>query len=210
MYIPKAFEAPDVPAMQTLMRAHPLGALVTLSPSGLEANHIPMQLLADAGPHGVLRAHVARANPLVRDLQAADALVIFQGPQAYVSPLWYPSKQLTGKAVPTWNYMVVHAHGPLRIVEEAQWLRAQLEALTATHEAGKAQPWSMDDAPQDYIATMMNAIVGIEIPIMRLEGKWKLSQNQPPPNRDGVIAGLAALGDAGALDVADHMQALQP
>ena len=169
-----------------------------------------MQLLADAGPHGVLRAHVARANPLVRDLQAADALVIFQGPQAYVSPLWYPSKQLTGKAVPTWNYMVVHAHGPLRIVEEAQWLRAQLEALTATHEAGKAQPWSMDDAPQDYIATMMNAIVGIEIPIMRLEGKWKLSQNQPPPNRDGVIAGLAALGDAGALDVADHMQALQP
>lgn len=196
--------------MHTLMRAHPLGALVTLAQAGLVANHIPMQLLADAGPHGVLRAHVARANLLVRDLQAADALVIFQGPQAYVSPLWYPSKQLTGKAVPTWNYMVVHAHGPLRIVEEAQWLRAQLEALTATHEAGKAQPWSMDDAPQDYIATMMNAIVGIEIPIMRLEGKWKLSQNQPPPNRDGVIAGLAALGDAGALDVADHMQALQP
>jgi transcriptional regulator len=210
MYIPKSFAAPSAAAMHTLMRAHPLGALVTLAQAGLVANHIPMQLLADAGPHGVLRAHVARANPLVRDLQAADALVIFQGPQAYVSPLWYPSKQLTGKAVPTWNYMVVHAHGPLRIVEEAQWLRAQLEALTATHEAGKAQPWSMDDAPQDYIATMMNAIVGIEIPIMRLEGKWKLSQNQPPPNRDGVIAGLAALGDAGALDVADHMQALQP
>ena len=210
MYIPKSFAAPSAAAMHTLMRAHPLGALVTLAQAGLVANHIPMQLLADAGPHGVLRAHVARANPLVRDLQAADALVIFQGPQAYVSPLWYPSKQLTGKAVPTWNYMVVHAHGPLRIVEEAQWLRAQLEALTATHEAGKAQPWSMDDAPQDYIATMMNAIVGIEIPIMRLEGKWKLSQNQLPPNRDGVIAGLAALGDAGALDVADHMQALQP
>jgi transcriptional regulator len=210
MYIPKSFAAPSAAAMHTLMRAHPLGALVTLAQAGLVANHIPMQLLADAGPHGVLRAHVARANPLVRDLQAADALVIFQGPQAYVSPLWYPSKQLTGKAVPTWNYMVVHAHGPLRIVEEAQWLRAQLEALTATHEAGKAQPWSMDDAPQDYIATMMNAIVGIEIPIARLEGKWKLSQNQPPPNRDGVIAGLAALGDAGALDVADHMQALQP
>jgi transcriptional regulator len=210
MYIPKSFAAPSAAAMHTLMRAHPLGALVTLAQAGLVANHIPMQLLADAGPHGVLRAHVARANPLVRDLQAADALVIFQGPQAYVSPLWYPSKQLTGKAVPTWNYMVVHAHGPLRIVEEAQWLRAQLEALTATHEAGKAQPWSMDDAPQDYIATMMNAIVGIEIPIARLEGKWKLSQNQPPPNRDGVIAGLAALGDAGALAVADHMQALQP
>lgn len=210
MYIPKSFAAPSAAAMHTLMRAHPLGALVTLAQAGLVANHIPMQLLADAGPHGVLRAHVARANPLVRDLQAADALVIFQGPQAYVSPGWYPSKQLTGKAVPTWNYMVVHAHGPLRIVEEAQWLRAQLEALTATHEAGKAQPWSMDDAPQDYIATMMNAIVGIEIPIMRLEGKWKLSQNQPPPNRDGVIAGLAALGDAGALEVADHMQALQP
>lgn len=210
MYIPKSFAAPSAAAMHTLMRAHPLGALVTLAQAGLVANHIPMQLLADAGPHGVLRAHVARANPLVRDLQAADALVIFQGPQAYVSPGWYPSKQLTGKAVPTWNYMVVHAHGPLRIVEEAPWLRAQLEALTATHEAGQAQPWSMDDAPQDYIATMMNAIVGIEIPIMRLEGKWKLSQNQPPPNRDMVIAGLGALGDAGAQAVADHMQALQP
>jgi transcriptional regulator len=190
MYIPKAFEAPDVAAMQTLMRAHPLAALVTLSPSGLEANHIPMQLLADAGPHGLLRGHVARANPLLRDLQLLDALVIFQGPQAYVSPGWYPTKQVTGKAVPTWNYMVVHAHGPLRIVEDADWLRAQLAALTATHEAPQTQPWSMDEAPPDYIDTLMKAIVGIEIPIVRLEGKWKLSQNQPEQNRKGVIAGM--------------------
>ena len=190
MYIPKAFEAPAVAAMQTLMRAHPLAALVTLSPSGLEANHIPMQLLADAGPHGLLRGHVARANPLLRDLQLLDALVIFQGPQAYVSPGWYPTKQVTGKAVPTWNYMVVHAHGPLRIVEDADWLRAQLAALTATHEAPQAQPWSMDEAPPDYIDTLMKAIVGIEIPIVRLEGKWKLSQNQPEQNRQGVIAGM--------------------
>lgn len=210
MYMPKAFEAPDSAAMQTLMRAHPLAALVTLSPSGLEANHVPLQLLADAGPHGLLRGHVARANPLLRDLQLLDALVIFQGPQAYVSPGWYPTKRVTGKAVPTWNYMVVHAHGPLRIVEDADWLRAQLQALTATHEAPQARPWSMDEAPPDYIATLLKAIVGIEIPIARLEGKWKLSQNQPQPNRDGVIAGLAALGDARAQDVADHMQALQP
>lgn len=190
MYIPKAFEAPDVAAMQTLMRAHPLAALVTLSPSGLEANHIPMHLLADAGPHGLLRGHVARANPLLRDLQLLDALVIFQGPQAYVSPGWYPTKSVTGKAVPTWNYMVVHAHGPLRIVEDADWLRAQLAALTATHEAPQAQPWSMDEAPGDYIDTLIKAIVGIEIPIARLEGKWKLSQNQPVQNRQGVIAGM--------------------
>jgi transcriptional regulator len=190
MYIPKAFEAPDVAAMQTLMRAHPLGALVTLSPSGLEANHIPMHLQADLGPHGLLRGHVARANPLLRDLQLLDALVIFQGPQAYVSPGWYPTKQVTGKAVPTWNYMVVHAHGPLRIVEDADWLRAQLAALTATHEAPQTQPWSMDEAPPDYIDTLMKAIVGIEIPIVRLEGKWKLSQNQPVQNRKGVIAGM--------------------
>ena len=192
MYIPKAFEAPDTDVMHALMRAHPLGALVTLSPSGLEANHIPLQLLADVGPHGTLRGHVARANPLLRDLQLLDALVIFQGPQAYVSPGWYPTKQVTGKAVPTWNYMVVHVHGPLRIVEDADWLRAQLAALTATHEAGQAQPWSMDEAPPDYIDTLMKAIVGIEIPIARLEGKWKLSQNQPVQNREGVIAGMKA------------------
>ena len=119
MYIPKAFEAPAAEAMHALMRAHPLGALVTLAQSGLVANHIPMHLLADVGPQGLLRAHVARANPLLRDLLPVDVLVIFQGPQAYVSPGWYPTKQLTGKAVPTWNYMVVHAHGPLRVVEEA-------------------------------------------------------------------------------------------
>jgi len=193
MYIPKAFEVPDVAAMHALMRTHPLAALVTLSPSGLEGNHIPMQLSVDGGPQGLLRGHVARANPLLRDLQLLDALVIFQGPQAYVSPGWYPTKAQTGKAVPTWNYMVVHAHGPLRLVEDQDWLRQQLEALTATHEAGHAQPWSMQEAPADYIDTLMKAIVGIEIPITRLEGKWKLSQNQPQTNREGVIAGMQAI-----------------
>ena len=193
MYIPNAFAAPGQDAMHALMRAQPLAALVTLSASGLDANHIPLQLFAEGGPHGLLRGHVARANPLLKDLQQAEALAIFQGPQAYVSPGWYPSKVQTGKAVPTWNYMVVHARGPLRLVEDQSWLREQLEALTATHEAGQSQPWSMQEAPADYIDTMLKAIVGIEMPIMQLDGKWKLSQNQPLANREGVIAGMQAI-----------------
>lgn len=192
MYNPIAFAAPGQDAMHGLMRAHPLAALVTLSGAGLDANHIPLQLFADSGPHGLLRGHVARANPLLNGLLQAEAMAIFQGPQAYVSPGWYPSKAQTGKAVPTWNYMVVHARGPLRLVEDPAWLREQLAALTGTHEAEQGQPWSLEEAPADYIATMLKAIVGIEMPITRLEGKWKLSQNQPPANREGVIAGMQA------------------
>jgi len=193
MYTPRHFEAPDLAAMHTLMRAHPLAALVTQSARGLDANHIPLQLLQAAAGPGVLRGHVARANPLLQTPPKEDVLVIFQGPSAYVSPGWYPSKAQTGRAVPTWNYLVVHAHGPLRLIEDRDWLRTQLAALTADHEAGEPTPWSMDEAPAEYIETLLKAIVGIEIPITRLQGKWKLSQNQPAQNRAGVMAAMAQL-----------------
>lgn len=193
MYTPRHFEAPDLAAMHALMRAHPLAALVTQSARGLDANHIPLQLLQAAEGPGVLRGHVARANPLLQTSPTEDVLVIFQGPSAYVSPGWYPSKAQTGRAVPTWNYLVVHAHGPLRLIEDRDWLRSQLAALTADHEAGEPTPWSMDEAPAEYIETLLKAIVGIEIPITRLQGKWKLSQNQPAQNRAGVMAAMAQL-----------------
>jgi len=179
--------------MHALMRDHPLAALVTRSARGLDANHIPLQLLQSAEGHDVLRGHVARANPLLQTPPKDDVLVIFQGPSAYVSPGWYPGKAQTGRAVPTWNYLVVHAHGPLRLIEDRDWLRTQLAALTADHEAGEPTPWSMDEAPAEYIETLLKAIVGIEIPITRLQGKWKLSQNQPAQNRAGVMAAMAQL-----------------
>ncbi|MEY3667764.1 MAG: hypothetical protein RL572_1304 [Pseudomonadota bacterium] len=193
MYTPHHFDAPDLAAMHALMRDHPLAALVTRSARGLDANHIPLQLLQSAEGHDVLRGHVARANPLLQTPPKDDVLVIFQGPSAYVSPGWYPGKAQTGRAVPTWNYLVVHAHGPLRLIEDRDWLRTQLAALTADHEAGEPTPWSMDEAPAEYIETLLKAIVGIEIPITRLQGKWKLSQNQPAQNRAGVMAAMAQL-----------------
>ncbi len=193
MYTPRHFEAPSLEAMQALMQSHPLAALVTPTADGLDANHIPLQWHPLEGGHGLLRGHVARANPLVGSALTGDALVIFQGPQAYVSPGWYPGKAQNGKAVPTWNYLVVHAHGPLRLLDDAAWLREQVRQLSAAHEAGLASPWSVDDAPPDYIDALLKAIVGIEIPITRLQGKWKLSQNQPGPNRAGVIAAMTQL-----------------
>ena len=152
---------------------------------------------------GTLRGHVARANPLWKEpAQALDVLAVFHGVQAYVSPNWYPSKAEHGKAVPTWNYAVVHAQGRLKVVEDATWLRAHLEALTAHNEAHQAQPWKPSDAPPDYLEKMMAAIVGIEIEITRLSGKFKLSQNQTAPNQTGVIQGLRATGQASAIAMA--------
>jgi transcriptional regulator len=194
MYLPRHFEETRPEILHALMRACPLATLVTHSPDGLEANHIPLHLDADAGAHGILRGHVARANPLWKLAAGAEALAIFHGAEGYISPSWYPTKQEHGKAVPTWNYVVVHARGPLRTIEDADWLRAQIDALTRDHEAGFAHPWSVADAPADYIDSMVSAIVGIEIEITRLEGKWKASQNQPPANRQGAAAGLTARG----------------
>jgi transcriptional regulator len=194
MYLPAHFAEDRVEVLHALMAAHPLATLVSHGAQGLTANHVPLHLVAAGGPQGTLQGHVARANPLWRQAVEADVLVIFHGPQAYVTPSWYETKREHGKAVPTWNYVVVHAHGRLRAIDDADWLLGNLEALVAHHEAGFAEPWQIGDAPPEYIEKMLSAIVGIEIEITELKGKWKTSQNQPPANRAGVVAGLRELG----------------
>lgn len=203
MYIPKHFDQPGVDVLHELMRARPLATLVTLLPSGLNADHIPLHLSIADSPLGTLRGHVARGNPLWREHAGdVEVLTVFQGADAYVTPSWYPTKLETGKAVPTWNYAVAHAYGWLRVIDDAVWLREHLATLTAEHEATFAEPWRLTDAPGDYIEKLIGAVVGIEVVISRLSGKWKLSQNQPAQNRDGVIDGLREGGRADALAIA--------
>ena len=205
MYLPKHFEETRIEVLHALVRAHPLGALVTLGAGGLEANHIPFEIDSDPAPFGTLRGHVARANPVWRELsRGADALAIFQGAATYVSPSWYPTKQEGGKVVPTWNYAVVHAYGPLRAVDDPAWLRAFVERLTNRHESGRTAPWHVTDAPADYVGKMVTAIVGIELPVARFVGKWKASQNRTAQDRAGVVAGLEQDGG----DAARAMAAL--
>jgi transcriptional regulator len=204
MYLPKHFAEPRVEVMHELMRAHPLATLVTFSSSGLDANHIPLQLVADATPFGTLQGHVARANPLWQTFdKGVEVLVIFQGPDAYISPSWYATKKETGKAVPTWNYAVVHAHGMLRAIDDTTWIRKQIEALTTRSEAPLPHPWAVTDAPDDYVEKMIAAVVGIEIEITRLSGKWKVSQNQPTENQAGIIEALRSNGNTAMADLVE-------
>jgi transcriptional regulator len=199
MYLPKHFEQQDEQAMAQLLQLHPLATVAWQSADGLNAEHLPLMWERGAGDgaHGTLRGHVARANPVWRAAAGAELLAVFQGPQAYISPSWYPAKAETGKVVPTWNYAVVHMHGRLRVTEDAAWLRALVERLTDTHEAAQAHRWKVGDAPADYIEQMLRAIVGIEVEITRAQGKWKVSQNRTAGDRAGVAAGLAsAEGDA--------------
>lgn len=187
MYVPDHFreDRPDV--LQDAIRRIGFATLIT---TGMEANHLPM-LLQD----GLLRGHVARANPVWKSGEGA-ALAIFLGPHAYVSPGWYPRKAETGKAVPTWNYLTVHARGHIRWIQDAAWLHAHVGSLSDTHEAGRAEPWAVTDAPAAYIDSLVRAIVGFEICIETLEGKWKLSQNRSEADRDGVRDGLARVDHA--------------
>lgn len=193
MYRPAHFAPPDDAAMHTLMQAHPLAAIVVQGPDGLSADHVP---LAWDAASGTLRGHVARANPLWRHAQGQPVLAIFRGPEAYVSPSFYPSKAETHRVVPTWNYAVVHAHGTLAAVDDAPWLHALVTQLTAHHEQPRATPWAVSDAPDDYVQQLLRAIVGIEIVVHRLDGKWKASQNRGAADRAGVASGLAADGHA--------------
>jgi transcriptional regulator len=193
MYQPPHFREERTEVLHELMRAHPLATLVASGPSGLEANHIPVLVDAGRGAHGVLLAHVARGNPLVGlAADGVDALAIFQGAERYVSPAWYATKQESGKVVPTWNYVVVHAHGRLRLIEDDAWLLAQITALTNRHEQPRQEPWHVDDAPETFIRAQMKGIIGIELEITRLDGKWKVSQNRPEADRTGVVSGLLA------------------
>lgn len=195
MYLPAHFEQRDTGALHALMAEHPLATLVTPGPDGVVADLVPLHRHATADRGTELRGHVARANPLWRHADGQPVLVMFQGPQAYVTPGWYASKPRHGKVVPTWNYTVVQARGTLHAVEDAPWLRELVGLLTDTHEAPRAQPWAVDDAPADYVQQMLGAIVGIRIDVADLVGKWKVSQNRDEADRAGVAAGLAA--DAG-------------
>lgn len=203
MYIPKQFEEPRVEVMHELVRAYPLATLVTHSSSGLNANHIPLHLSESPAPYGTVRGHIARANPLFGEIAGGiEALAIFHGPDSYISPSWYATKKETGKVVPTWNYAVVHAYGVLRVVDNASWLRAQLDALTDQNEASLPEPWVVSDAPADHIEGIMAAIVGVEMVITKMFGKWKVSQNQPKQNKVDVISGLKASGHPESLAMA--------
>ena len=194
MYLPSHFEETRPEVLHALVRSHPLGLLITQDAHGrLSAYSVPFLLDAGRGPHGTLRAHVARANPVWREARTdTPALVVFQGPQAYVSPNWYPAKAESGKVVPTWNYVMVQARGRVRFVDDPAWLRSLVGELTDRHEAAQPRPWQVDDAPADYVAAMLRAIVGIEIELDSLAGKWKVSQNRSAADRAGVVAGLAA------------------
>ncbi|MDP2400175.1 MAG: FMN-binding negative transcriptional regulator [Burkholderiales bacterium] len=198
MYEVAAFRETRIEVMHALIRAHPLALLSSVHGGVIEANHLPLLIEADPAPDGTLRGHVARSNPLWRQVPDGEVLAVFQGPQAYVTPSWYPSKREHGKVVPTWNYVVVHVRGPLVIRDDRDWLRGLVSRLTGSQETGRPQPWGVGDAPTEYIDRMLEAIVGIEIPVTSIEGKWKVSQNRAQADRDGVAAGFRARGDAEA------------
>lgn len=196
MYTPRAFALDDLPELQQLIRHTRLAQLVTFGEHGLQASHLPLPLNPDEGPNGTLYGHLAKANRQWQDLQnGSEALVIFAGAEAYVSPGFYPAKAEHGKVVPTWNYLAVHAYGQAEVFTDAERLLTLVSALTDRHENGRAQPWKVSDAPVDYIDGMLKAIVGFALPIQRLQGKRKLSQNRSAADIAGVREGLAASFD---------------
>jgi len=198
MYLPPHFQEDRIEVQHQLIREHPLGLLISAGPGGLIANPVPFLIVPEASERGTLRCHISRANGQWRELMAVEeCLVVFQGPQAYITPSWYQTKQDTGKVVPTWNYATVHAWGRPRVIEDEAWLRQQIGALTQSREATRAEPWHVEDAPAAYVSAQIKGIIGIEIPISRLEGKWKVSQNRPEADRRGVADGLREQGPAG-------------
>lgn len=191
MYLPHHFEETRKEILYDLMRAHPFATLTTITANEITANHIPLLFREKASGLDILEGHIARANPLWKSTDAENALVIFQGPHGYITPNWYPTKQVAGKVVPTWNYAIVHAKVRLRFVDDADWLKTHLEKLTASQESNLPTPWSFSDAPQEYTDRLITALIGIELDITELTGKWKMSQNQPLENQQGIVNGLA-------------------
>jgi transcriptional regulator len=197
MYIPKHYEETDVGVLHELILAHPLGAWVTHINGDFRVNHIPFLVDRSRGEHGILVGHVARNNNIHKLLaKSGNCVVIFQGSEGYITPSWYPSKHVHGKVVPTWNYAVVHVHGQPHVIEDRDWLLQHINQFTDTYEAGQVNPWKVSDAPCDFIERQISAIVGIEIKINKIVGKWKVSQNQRLPDKLGVINGLLACNDA--------------
>ncbi|MEL7937058.1 FMN-binding negative transcriptional regulator [Pseudomonas delhiensis] len=207
MYLPEHFRESRVDELHRLIQAHPLGMLVHASGGALDADHIPFELLPGEGAHGLLRAHVARANPLWRHADGSEVLLVFRGAEHYISPNWYPSKHVAHEQVPTWNYQVVHVRGTLRVVDDERFVRGLVGRLTRTHEAGEARPWRMADSTPEFIAGMLARVVGIEVEIQALVGKSKLSQNKVA---DDVRGAAARLDEEGAAELAGAMRANVP
>ena len=206
-YLPSHFEETDSATLHALVRAHPLATWVVQHQGELLVNHIPFLLDAQRGEHGTLVGHVARANPVWQALaEGASSVAVFTGAQAYVSPNWYPSKHAHGKAVPTWNYATVHVHGVPRAFDDPTRVLDVVTRLTQTHEAAQALPWQVADAPADFVASLLKVIVGIEIPVQRWIGKWKVSQNRPATDQQGVAAGLQGQGNEEAAQMAALVQ----
>ena len=196
MYVPKFNEEKDTATLHSLVKAKPLGTWSTIVNGEISINHIPFLLRENEGELGTLVGHVARSNKVWHTFSRhVNSVVVFQGDQAYISPSWYPSKHQHGKAVPTWNYVVVHAHGIPKKIEDPEWILQHLNELTDTHEQKQRLPWKVSDAPEDFIDKMRSAIVGIEIPITQLTGKWKLGQNRSMPDQLGMVAGLTSCAD---------------
>ncbi|NBJ11372.1 FMN-binding negative transcriptional regulator [Microvirga arsenatis] len=204
MYQPPHFREDSLAVQHALMRAHPLGLLVTLGGSGIVANPLPFVLDAQASPKGTLKAHLSRANTQWQDFDPSqEALVVFQGPEAYITPSWYAAKREHGKVVPTWNYAIVQAYGRMRVIDDPSWLLQQIAAMTDVQEAAQPEPWAVDDAPAPFVAAQLKGIVGVEIEITRIEGKWKVSQNRSEADRLGVAAGLRLAQDETSRHMAD-------
>jgi transcriptional regulator len=211
MYVPSHFAESRIEVLHQLIRARPLATLVTLNADGLNANHIPFDIDPEPLPLGTLRGHVARTNPVWRAFSpAVEALVIFRGPQAYISPSWYPSKTESGEVVPTYNYIVAHGYGEMKIVHEREWLRDLVTRLTRRFESDRATPWHVSDAPDAFIDKQLGAIAGIEIVLTKLIGKWKVSQNRPAKDRDGVLQHLSESTDAESVAMAPWVKDKAP
>ena len=211
MYQPAHHREDRLDVQHALIRAFPLGTLVTTGPSGLVANHVPFLIDPEASRLGTLRAHVARANPVWKETDPdQEVLVVFQGAERYVTPSWYATKRETGKVVPTWNYAVVHAYGRMTVTEDEAWLKTQIADLTRFNEAARAEPWAVTDAPAPFVDAMVRGIVGLSIEIARIEGKWKVSQNRPEADREGVVSGLRAEADARSAEMAALVEAFGP
>jgi transcriptional regulator len=210
MYIPPAFNEDRLDTQHAFMRAHPLGLLVSVGPEGALATALPLLLsTTEDAPQGVLSGHLSRANAQWRGIDGQDVLVVFQGVEAYITPSWYPSKVEHGKVVPTWNYTMVQARGALRLIEDRAWLKAHVAMLTRQQEGARAEPWDIADAPEDYIDSQLKGIVGIEVRIRQIEGKWKVSQNRPVPDRVGVSEGLTAEGQQAMGDLVKRYGGLE-
>lgn len=203
MYLPRHFQESNIATLHEFLQRHPLATLIRSGADGPHADHVPLLLDPKSGALGTLKGHVARTNPLWREAGAlASVLAVFQDAGCYVSPSWYPSKRVTGKVVPTWNYIAVHVHGGLEVHDDAEWLRRFLTDLTRMHESGRPEPWTLTDAPADYIEAQLRHLVGIELRIERIVGKYKLSQNRSAADADGVARGLRELATPCACEMA--------